>query len=414
MMGRLLGIGLLAGAALAAGWPGVAAARTCTPEAHGAVHDGRHDDTAAIQKAIDGCGAGDEILLSKGVYLSGPLELSSGDTLVVAKGATLLGTADHDAYRDRRGRTVVPLLSARDAHDITLAGRGTIDGQGASWWSAFRAAEAAGRKPPLRPKMIVFSRVTDLKVTGLTLRNSPMFHLVIQSSSRVLADGLTIRAPSDSPNTDGIDPSGRDMLFRNLTVDVGDDNIAIKSGRDDPSHPGAASARMVIRDCTFLHGHGLSVGSETNGGVRDVLAERIAFKGTKFGIRVKTSRGRGGPVRDLTFRDIGMDDVGEAVLITAYYPRIPARDQPRPITPLTPDIHDITIERVTVTGAKVAGGLYGLPERPQSAIRFVDVAIQTRKGMTVRDASATLKGAIRAERGPAIITGAGGSLITTP
>jgi len=68
------------------------------------------------------------------------------------------------------------------------------------------------------------------------------------------------------------------MLFQNLNIDVGDDNIAIKSGRDDPMHPGAATANLVVRDCTFLHGHGLSIGSETSGGVQNLLAENITSR----------------------------------------------------------------------------------------------------------------------------------------
>lgn len=404
---------LLSGSAFALFCTSAANARTCRPEEHGAVHDGTHDDTAAIQKAIEECGPGDEIVLGTGVYLSGPLTLSSGDTLVVEKSATLLGTPDHNAYRDRDGRTVTPLISARNASDITLTGEGTIDGNGSSWWTEFRAARAAGGDMQ-RPKMIVLSQVTNLKVTKLTLQNSPMFHLVPQQSSNVLVDGVTILAPADSPNTDGIDPSGRDMVFQNLKIDVGDDNIAIKSGHDDPAHPGAASANMIVRDCIFLHGHGLSIGSETNGGVESLLAENITFKDTKTGIRVKTNREKGGHVRTLVYRNIKMQDVGQAILITTYYPKVPDTDAAQPIQPKTPDIHDITIEHLTVTGADAAGGLYGLPERPLRDIRLIDVNIKAGKGLTVRNATASLKGTIEAEKAPAVILQDNGTLSQTP
>ncbi len=414
MNGHALKIGLLASTAAALLLSSSAAnAASCRPEDYGALHDGAHDDTAAIQKAIDTC-AGGTVVLGAGAYVSGPLTLSSGDTFVVAKGATLLGTADHNAYRDSDSRPVVPLISARDAHDITLEGEGTIDGRGASWWSEFRAAKTAGQELPLRPKMIVFSHVTNLKVAGLTLQNSPMFHLVPQQSDHVVVDHVTIHAPANAPNTDGIDPSGRDMLFQNLTIDVGDDNIAIKSGREDPVHPGAASANIVVRDCTFLHGHGLSIGSETNGGVQNLLAENITFKDTTTGIRIKTNREKGGLVRDLTYRNIKMSGVGQAILITAYYPKIPDQDTAQPIGPRTPDIRDITIEHVTVDGAKAAGGLYGLPERPLHGIKLVDVTIKAQRGMTVRDASGTLQGKIDVETGPAVITQTGGSLAEIP
>jgi polygalacturonase len=412
-MQRLIRTALLSASAAALLCANAANAKTCRPEDFGAVHDGTHDDTAAIQKAVEACGAGDEILLGAGTYLSGPLTLSDGDTFVVAKGSTLLGTPDHNAYRDHDGRTVTPLIAARNVHDITLTGEGTIDGNGASWWSQFRAARAAGSEMQ-RPKMIVLTEVTNLKVTRLTLQNSPMFHLVPQQSSKVLVDGVTILSPADSPNTDGIDPSGRDMLFQNLKIDVGDDNIAVKSGRDDPAHPGAASANMIVRDCVFLHGHGLSIGSETNGGVENLLAENITFKDTKTGIRVKTNREKGGHVRALTYRNIKMQDVGQAILITAYYPKVPDTDTAQPIQPKTPDIHDITIEHLTATGAGSAGGLYGLPERPLRDIRLIDVSIKAGKGLTVRHATASLKGTIEAVKGPPVVLQDNGTLSQTP
>ena len=394
---------------------GVANAATCKPEDYGAPHDGTHDDTSAVQKAIDACRDGGTIVLGSGIYLSGPLTLGSEQTFEVDKGATLLGIADHERYRDAGGRTVVPLLSAKDAHDIVLTGEGTIDGQGVGWWPAFRAAKTEGHEQDYpRPKMIVFTNVTNLKVTKLTLQNSPMFHLVPSQSSNVVVDGLTIRAPADSPNTDGIDPSGRNMLFQNLNIDVGDDNIAIKSGRDDPMHPGAATANLVVRDCTFLHGHGLSIGSETSGGVQNLLAENITFKGTKTAIRIKTNREKGGLVRELTYRNIKMTDVGQAILITSYYPRIPDTDTAQPIGPRTPDIHDITIEHVTADGAESAGGLYGVPERPLHDIRMNDVHIKAAKGMTVRDTVASLQGKIDATDGPAVILQSNATLTQTP
>ena len=154
--------------------------------------------------------------------------------------------------------------------------------------------------------------------------------------------------------------SGIDHLF----ADVGDDNIAIKSGVAGSPGPDEPSRDITITDCTFLHGHGLSVGSEIAGGAHNIRAERIHFEGTDNGIRVKANRDRGNNVGPLFFRDIDMKDVKNALLISEYYPRIlpPDSELPQPVTRLTPHFHDITIENVTATGSSSAGTIAGLPE----------------------------------------------------
>lgn len=388
-----------------------ASAKTCAPESYGAKHDGVALDTSAIQKAIDACGAGDRIVLGRGVYLSGPLTLGSGDTFVVEKGAMLKASADHALFQLPGGGKPQPLIAARQAHDITLSGEGVIDGNGLSWWTAFKAARAVGGDYG-RPYMIRLTHIRNLKVSGLTLQNSPMFHLVPEFSSNVLVENLTIRvtaaAPKAAPNTDGIDPSGRDMIFRNLNIDVGDDNIAIKSGRNDPQHPGEATANLVVRDCVFRHGHGLSIGSETNGGVRNLLAENISFEDTDNAIRVKTNRSRGGPIRDLVYRNIAMKNVGNAILITNYYPDIPQTDTAKPVTALTPRISGVRIENVKIDGAKTAGGFYGLPESPLENIVLDGVTASAHAGMTTRYGVVRMNGRVEAQTGAALIEQTGG------
>jgi polygalacturonase len=236
----------------------------------------------------------------------------------------------------------------------------------------------------------------------------------------VLIENVTIASPADAPNTDGIDPSGRDMLIQNVTIDTGDDNIAIKSGQDDPAHPGAATANIVIRNCTFRHGHGLSIGSETNGGVQNVLAENITFDGTTTALRIKTSRGRGGTVKGVVYRNIRMANVGQAVLITAYYPKIPPEDDAAlPVDAKTPDISDIRLENVTgQTGIKKLGGVIGLPERPVRGVVFDRVTLTADKPLDVRNAEVTLNGSVLALSGgpgaDAIVKQVGASVASPP
>jgi polygalacturonase len=396
---------LVATAASAASGPPaqVERARTCAPEAFGAKHDGAADDTAALQKALDACAGGGAVRLGSGTYLSGPLFLHSHETLEVAKGAVLQATSDHARFLQGGGAPLA-LINAKGGGDIALVGEGVIDGAGQTWWPATRAAKAAGAAEPPRPRLILLSDVDGLVVRGLTLQNSPTFHLVPQRARNVLIENLDIHAPADSPNTDGIDPSGRDMLLQNLTIDTGDDDIAIKSGQDDRDHPGAATANIVIRNSTFRHGHGLSIGSETNGGVKDIVADNITFDGTSTALRIKTARGRGGSVRNVIYRNIRIANVGQAVLITAYYPKIPAEDSAQPIGPKTPDIAGVRLENVRGdTGIRKLGAIIGLPERAARAIVFQDVRLSGDQPLEVRNAQLELVGgALKAQGGEAV------------
>jgi len=124
------------------------------------------------------------------------------------------------------------------------------------------------------------------------IRNSPSFHLVPSDCEDVTVEGVNIFAPADSPNTDATDPSAcRHVVYRRCTFDVGDDDIAIKSGHADPTHPNAAVEDMLVEDCTFLAGHGMSIGSETTGGVKNLTVRNCTFDGTTSGIRIKSDRG---------------------------------------------------------------------------------------------------------------------------
>ena len=158
-----------------------------------------------------------------------------------------------------------------------------------------------------------------------------------------------MRAPANSPNTDAVDPfSSSNITIDHLYADVGDDDIAIKSGAITSPGGDLLSKNIHITDTTFLHGHGLSVGSEIAGGMQNLVAERIHFNGTANGIRVKANRDRGNDVGHLVFRDIDMKDVKTPILISEYYPKaLPEGDvAPAPVTHLTPLFHDISIENL--------------------------------------------------------------------
>jgi len=371
---RLLLIPALAVAFVSTSTSALHASANCDPRAYGAKGDGVAKDTVAIQKAIDVCEkkGGGTVHLTAGTYLSAPIVLKSKITLQLDKGATLLGSPDHGDYPAMTMfhlPDLQPLVSAVNASNVAITGEGTIDGNGESWWQMARSIRDAGilGSGHPRPKLIIFDHCKHVRVEGVTIQNSPMWQLVPYYSDDVTIHNIRVLAPARSPNTDAVDPfSSSNVHIDHLYADVGDDDIAIKSGPINSPGPDDPSRDITITDCTFLHGHGLSIGSEISGGAENIRAERISFEGTDNGIRVKANRDRGHDVGNLVFRDITMKDVRNALIISEYYPRVmpPADEAAQPVTRLTPHFHDITLENVTATGSATAGAIMGLPEAP--------------------------------------------------
>jgi len=352
---------------------------------YGAIGDGKTLNTAAMQKAIDTAAAagGGTVLVPAGQFLTGPFTLASSINLHLAKDAVILIRDDLTNYPVANGR-YKDSITASNAHDLEISGEGTIDGQGNAWWTAFRADKSMTH----RPYMIKLWNCTRVRVRGVTLSNSPMFHLVPQNCTDVTIEGITIKSPADAPNTDGIDPSGWNFLITDCTVDTGDDNIVIKptSGRT----PG--DKNFTIKHCTFLRGHGMSIGSGSSGGVEEVTVSDCTFNGTDSGIRIKTGRGIGGLLQNITYENLSMTAVKNPIYIIDYYPERnapadPATEKPEPITDRTPFNRNIIIRNVTATHCPTAGTIRGLPEAPISDITFSNVNISAKTGMKIYHAT---------------------------
>ena len=383
------------------------AANVCAVRQYGAKGDCATNDAVAIQKAIDNCSGTHQgtVLLDGGVvFVSSPLILKSHMTLRIAEGTTLAGSTNHADYPDKeefKDKGKQALLTATNAEDVTIDGTGVIDGRGDSWWD----------KPhDTRPRLIVFDHCKNVHMRGVTVENSPMWQIVPYYSDDVTLTNMKVLAPQQSHNTDGIDPfSSSNIVIDHLTIDTGDDNVAIKSGQPDSPGPDAPSRHIVITDCTFLHGHGLSIGSEIAGGVQDVRAERIHFKGTDQGVRVKSNRDRGNAaIGHFVFRDITMEDVHTPILISEFYPKVPDTISEEKVTRLTPFFDDITIENVTATGARQAALIVGLPESPIQNLRLIHVHLSGEAGAIVQYAHVTATDfAVTAVHGENLQIGAG-------
>ena len=394
MMFRLLMALLLAGVAGAA-----EVARPVIPDAtftvtdYGAVGDGKTMSTDAIAKAIDACksAGGGVVVVPRGTFLTGPFELVGKMNLRVDEGATLRFTDDFDAYpvTNNRHRHAI---AGEGLSDLAITGKGSIDGDGGKWWTEFRKVKGTPdeKKQPRRPNLIDLTRCRRVLVQDVLITNSPMFHLVPRDCDDVTIEGARFIAPEDAPNTDGIDPSGHNYLITRCHFDVGDDCIAIK-----PQHA-TGGARlscedMLITDCTFLHGHGLSIGGQTPGGLRRMTVRNCTFDGTDAGIRMKAPRGQGGLVEDLTYENITMTNVKVPILITSYYPKIPAdvqNDSAQAVAATTPIWRNIRISNVTSQSSPIAGQIIGLPEMPVENVVLTNVRISAAKGMQIVNAKA--------------------------
>ena len=346
---------------------------------YGAVGDGMATNTAAIQAAIAAASAagGGVVEIPAGIYLCGPIELASRINLHLDAGA-LLRMLPLGKYPG--GQT---FISGDQLQDVAITGPGAIDGQGAAWWPLVKTAQEVRR-----PKMISPSNCERLLIEGLTLSNSPMFHIALGGKCHdVMVRGVTIRAPAStdpvcpSHNTDACDVKGKNILIQDCDVSVGDDNFTCGGNTSD----------VLITNCTYGFGHGVSIGSYTQGGVSNITVINCTFHDTETGIRIKTDRDRGGFVHDMKYLNLSMTNVGCPILIYASY--MAKEKQFRDLSRLTPELaasypaarvggrtpiyRDFIFSNLTATvqSGRRAGLIWGLPEMNVTNVLLQNVNI---------------------------------------
>jgi polygalacturonase len=169
------------------------------------------------------------------------------------------------------------------------------------------------------------------------------------------------------------------VIISNCYLDTGDDDICLKSGRDaDGLRVNRPTENVTITNCVMHRGHGgVAIGSETSGGIRNVVASNIVCKGTERGIRIKSTRGRGAVIENLRFDNWTMEDVPEAIHVTGYYSFTPLE----PVSERTPVFRDIAISNMTIKNSHQVANIEGLPELPMSGIRISDVIATGRNGI---------------------------------
>ncbi|WP_251551554.1 glycoside hydrolase family 28 protein [Neobacillus muris] len=355
----------------------------------GGAGDGTTLNTKAILKAVEACSGagGGTVYVPAGVFLTGAVILKSNVNLYVEAGATLLFSNDVNEYPvvDSRWEGVkrqvyASCIYAENAENISVTGRGTLDGNGKFWWELFRRKE---NEYP-RPKLVSFDHCSHVLISGVKMIHSPSWTVNPICCEDVTVHNISIVNPANSPNTDGIDPeSCRNVRISDCHIDVGDDCIAIKAGTEDTAER-VPCENITIANCTMIHGHGgVVLGSEMSGDIRNVTVSNCVFEGTDRGIRLKSRRGRGGVVEDVRVNNIVMKGVICPFIANLYYfcgPR--GNDKyvwdknPYPITEETPAFRRIHFSNITAREVSAAAGfLYGLAEMYVEDITFDQVSV---------------------------------------
>lgn len=392
----------------------------------GAVGDGVTMNTKAIQSAIDACGAqgGGRVLFSAGKYLTGSLYLRSNVELHIDRKVTLLGSQNIKDYPETFTRIAgiemrwpAALINANGVHHASVTGEGTIHGQGKVYWEKYwsmrKEYELKGLRWVVdydckRPRTILISESENIFVKDITIKQSGFWSMQILYSNQCTVDGVIIRNNIDGhgPSTDGVDiDSSTRILVQNCDVDCNDDNFCLKAGRDaDGLRVNKPTEYIIIRDCISRAGGGLfTCGSETSGGIRNVLAYNLKAAGTGVGIRFKSAMTRGGTIENIYINNIQMQNVGVAIETTlnwypAYsYSSLPAEYEGKtvpdhwytllrkvcPDSLGVPRFRNIYLSDVDIKHAKQALSASGAENSMLENFRLSNIRISTQKAGTI-------------------------------
>ncbi len=407
-------------------------------------NDGTTKCEGKARRTAQGKEQGGWVNVPAGIWLTGPVTLQSHIGLRLDDDAVVVFSSDQDLYpiidTNFEGldvRRCVSPLNATGVHDIAITGGGIFDGSGDAWrevkkrkvgddqWKRIlqrgglvsedgkvwypdegyaKARATAGSlnypdpsldeqeiKTFLRPVLLSFRECERILIEGCTFQNSPCWNLHPLWCKDVIIRDITVRNPHYSANGDGIDIDACErVILTGSTFDVGDDAICIKSGKDADGRRHARKCKgLIITDCTVYHGHGgFVVGSEMSGGVEDILVSGCRFIGTDVGLRFKSTRGRGGLVKDIWCEHIYMKDiVTYGVIFNLYYAGVAATEMSGktgediiPVDETTPEFRDCHFRDIVCAGAAQAIFINGLPELPIRNLTFSDSRFTADKG----------------------------------
>ena len=279
---------------------------------------------------------GGHLNVPAGIYLTGLISLKDNIDLHLEKNAIIVLSEDKndhfkiDETTGKKENRATPAINASKRKNISITGEGTIDGNGEWWrpvkrskvsdveWKEFQAmggtlnekgniwypfnlkhepnvAENMDEQEKTRTHMIRFTSCENVLVQGVTLLNSPKFHIIPTRCKNVTIDGITVKCPWNAQNGDAIDISScKDVLIVNNVIDAGDDGICMKGGAGAAGVAACPCENINIQDNTVYHAHGgFVIGSEFSGGMKNIIVRNNTFQGTDTGLRFKSAVKRG-------------------------------------------------------------------------------------------------------------------------
>ena len=389
----------------------------------GAEENSIEKNSEAIHRAIDACetNGGGSVIIPEGVWKCGPIHLKSNINLHLEKGSVLDFSKNFEDYLPtvltyRGGMALYgpsPFIYARNAENIAITGDGVLQGNGYAFWGMAHSCPgmtdlriACKERRPVekrvygkvedgvRPAFVQFINCAEVLIDGVTLLNSPSWSVHPILCKNVTVRNIKISNPKGTPNTDGVDiESCRRVLVEDCKIDTADDIICIKSGRNQDGWDGAMPPceDVLVRGCEGKNGSGgATVGSETSGGVNNVMFENCSFDGAKCGIRVKTCRIRGGYIRNVSFYNVNLSHsaiAGIDVDMQAYAGSF--EDKLYPDNNENPEVRVPTVSNISARNVKSVGSPIG--------IRLLGLENHEIKGVELTNIEIVADEAIKAE-----------------
>lgn len=416
----------------------------------GGTADGVFLNTQAFNLAITQCSksGGGTVIVTKGIWLTGPIELKSNVNLYLEKDATIQFTNDHAQYpiiksgNNSSSFTTASPIYAYDAENIAITGFGIIDGAGETWrpvkkskvsdsyWKQINqsgilssdgkiwwpskeamlgeeyiksikkdkneltANDFLPARDFLRPHLLYLVNCKKILLNGIKLQNSPKFIFYPSKCTNLTIDSVNVFNEWFAQNGDGIDISAcKNVFINNCTLSVGDDGICMKSSGKNSNSEDANLENVVITNCTVFKAHGgFVIGSNTDGGMKNIYVSDCKFIGSDIGIRVKSNAGRGGKVQNVYCTKIEMQDIkNEAISFDNYYEDVVAGKEKSDVATKTkdkiPEFCNFYLSNINCSGAKTAVYMNGLLEMPVHHIYFDNVNITAQKGFIANYAS---------------------------